>query len=280
MLRKLFKHEIRATFAPVLIVCAVLLAFGGITRLFYAMAPLTEDFYDIFYVIAMLMNSFQMLGFSAATMFVTVLIAYRFYNTVYGNEGYCTLMLPVPRDRIIISKMFVGIMWLVLCYGSFILSYVISSAGVSSDESTVDTVVDIYATLFNEIGLALEINPTVYIIEFVILMIISIFGTVLPIFCAVSIGQLFKKHRIFGAVAAYFGMNTILQTLAIVFIYAYIIGIMIFAEGSALPMAELTKLIEMIVQAGIIVFLVLYALVIAVQYFITKHIMTNAVNLQ
>ncbi len=279
MLRKLIKHELRATAAPVLIVCAVLLAFGGMTRLFYALSPLTEDFYEIFYFIAMLMNSFQMFGFSAATMFVTVLIAYRFYNTVYGNEGYCTLMLPVPRNRIIFSKMLVGILWIVLCYGAFALSILISGAGLEG-ENVFTIMFEGYSEIFDLLDMYLEVSPVIYIIEFCVLMIISVFGTILPIFCAISIGQLFKKHRIFGSVAAYLGMNAILQTITIVFVYAYIIGIAIFVEGSVLPTAELAPFVEMIVQVGIIVFLATYALVTAAQYFITKHIMTKAVNLQ
>lgn len=282
MLRKLMKHEIRATAAPVLIVCAVLLAIGAITRLFYALAPLTEDFYDVFYVIAMLLNTFQMFGLSAAGMFITVFIAFRFYNNVYGNEGYCTLMLPVPRSSIIVSKMLVDILWIVLCYAAFALSLVISGAGVTDENVVViyAEMFEIYGNAFGALDMYLEVHPAVYIAELIVLIVISIFGTVLPIFCAISIGQLFKKHRILGSVAAYFGISTILQTFTVIFVYAYAIGITIFIETSVLPAIELTWIVEMIVQVGIIVFLALYAIVTAAQYFITKYIMKNAVNLQ
>ena len=56
---------------------------------------------------------------------VYVIIARRFYVNVYGDEGYLTLTLPVKRSYIILSKLIVGMCWLIAQVVVIILSLLI-----------------------------------------------------------------------------------------------------------------------------------------------------------
>ena len=127
-----------------------------------------------------------------------VLIIRRFKGSVYDRQGYLTLTLPVSEHQIILSKLLGAFIWSLASSLVFILS--------------------IYIILVLTGANFLDIFSLEYLFKFymdsfwlsVISFILSTVASILCIYLAISIGQLFNEYRTALAVLAYIVIQTIL----------------------------------------------------------------------
>ena len=127
-----------------------------------------------------------------------ILIIRRFKGSVYDRQGYLTLTLPVSEHQIILSKLLGAFIWSLASSLVFILSIYIILVLTGAN------FLDIFS---------LEYLFKFYMDSFWLSVISFILSTVVSILCiylAISIGQLFNEYRTALAVLAYIVIQTIL----------------------------------------------------------------------
>ena len=222
MLGKLVKHEWRAFWkipAFVSLFLAIFTVFGVIAlnaKIWETENPVIQSlsvFVLLFYYIALIVISFVIVLYTAL----------RFYKNIYTDEGYLMHTLPVTQKSLIFSKLIVSYVWtiitgLVIACSIFCLLWaLLSSSG--ADVSFWEIIRQLIDSLHNSNFLA-EFRDAfgMEFIHFLILMliacIISPIYSILMIYTSVSLGQLFKKHKVLGSILSYIGIYTVLQILS------------------------------------------------------------------
>ncbi len=273
MLGKLFKHEFRATWIPPVLICIAVIAAGGLVRLFV----LFSDLNDFFSIPMVLMTVFWFLLIAAASTAILGLSVFRFYKNVYGDEGYLTLTLPVKRSSIILSKLIPTLVWMYCGTAAICISLLLVS--VSSDFG--DFIGEVMADLdylFSIISGSMKTPLFVFILEFVLFLIISSALSILTFYAAVSIGQLFGKHRLIGSIVGYLAVNTLGQIVMNLYMLTASFTLSDLMDN---PLNLLgSGLGEFNLQVNIILYLLITALLALLCYLITHYVMKKSVNLR
>lgn len=194
-------------------------------------------------------------GLFLSTLF---LIINRFRKNVYGRQGYLTMTLPVNSHQIILSKLTAGFVWSLLSGITTILCLLILffiAFAPTLNENLGEAIRALNEAYQEVIGM----NIGLY---YIIALIVGTVNSVLLIYFAISLGQLFKDHRTLLAVVFYFAINfaeSILSFVLLVSMGGYV----------GAPMAAyniLTIILSILLSVG--------------YYFGTYYIMTNKLNLQ
>lgn len=140
---------------------------------------------------------------SMATIFISlVLIFYFFYSTLYSNQGYLSLTLPVKSRELIFSKGLTSFVW-------FLLSYIISTAIMTllinqltsavGDETiqTVDPLLEMFLGVRLSTVLLLVAIYCVKFFIFIIMLIAMIFFTM-----TLSTTRVMQKRGALGLIMA------------------------------------------------------------------------------
>ena len=91
------------------------------------------------------------------------------------------------------------------------------------------------------------------------------------IYASIAIGHLFGKHRIFGAIAAYFGFYTIMEVIS---------TIAMFACGYSLSAIDTTASFAFLMNGYLWFTIVFSILTTAAFYFVTEYIFRRKLNLE
>lgn len=276
MLGKLIRHEFKATWMPMTLMFAGLLAASGLARLFILLLDIFVEDETVATVFSMLITMMHMILFAASLIVVFVFIATRFYNHLYSSQGYLTLMIPAPRWQLLFSKTIVSVTWYLLGTVAAVVSIVVLLSYTEMGY--------IYAEAFSMVGTSFEVSlgldGSFMLIVSILSGIVSFFEGVLMLYCSISIGQLFKKHRVVGAVLGYFCINTVINTVTSVITVISTISqaaVLEAFEGQAERLKEITALSTNITSAVMLLFTVLFTVIM---YMITNYILKRAVNLQ
>lgn len=208
------------------------------------------------FFITILIFAFIIAGLMISTF---ILVIRRFYQNVYGKQGYLTMTLPVNSHQIILSKLLAAFIWYILTFITFLLSIFIIIAIGSLPE--IQTTSNAWKALFE--GLS-ELFGSYSFPYAIFSYIISLISAILLTYFAISLGQLFKDHRILFAVLFYiaieFVIGIVTSIITVSSMYATTTDTLLFT-----PFPILT-VIELLLAVG--------------YYFGTYYIMTKKLNLQ
>ena len=181
----------------------------------------------------------DLLSFGTLFMYIIMLIGLnygiiiymgvRFYKTMYTDEGYLTHTLPVSKHQILVSKILNSGLWTILMMIGIELSVVIlvlSMIGAFIPEGY--TWADLWREIEPELGYMNEMFRDIlgmsmngYFWMMLVFSLISPFCSMIILFGAISIGQLFTKHRVLMAIVSYVGIlivaNIITSTVQSIF---------------------------------------------------------------
>ncbi|MER0123085.1 hypothetical protein ABPH35_05285 [Streptococcus sp. ZJ93] len=187
------------------------------------------------------------------------LIIKRFRKNVYGRQGYLTMTLPVTNHQIILSKLTAAFIWSTLSGIATILCILLIS--YITFGSMLNEHLPEFVKEFNEAYK--EFTGMNFGISYAVDLIVGTIHSILLIYFAISLGQLFKDYRTLLAVVFYFGIN---------FVEGLISAILAVATG--VPGDSVTLAVHSLL--GIII-----SIVLAVGYYFgTYYIMTKKLNLQ
>ena len=133
------------------------------------------------------------------------LIIKRFKGSVYDRQGYLTLTLPVSEHYIITAKLVGAFIWSILSSAVLVLSaFLIVTITVPEWMSHYDLIslLGTYLPQLSLVGLSLLLNTI---------------SSILCIYLAISIGQLFNEYRTALAVAAYIGIKIVIGFIEVFF---------------------------------------------------------------
>lgn len=208
-----------------------------------------------------------------------VLMIRRFYRNIYSNEGYLTLTLPVRRGSVIWSKLICSVVWVIGTFAVLMLSGIIL---ILSD--TTNSFMSVLAdTLLIAEWLIKFIDLRIWVIaaELSAFGLVSLFKSILILYAVVSIGQLFKHHRILGSFVGY-GIVSIIGRI-VESVYSWLMGLSSLSIDFTRQMYSghlLDQTVLFNIQVSLIVYIVLSAIFAAVLFMFTELVMRRHVNLQ
>ena len=132
-----------------------------------------------------------------------VIIIRRFYKNVFGHEGYLTLTLPVSSHQLVLSKLLASFIWM-------IFNAIILVAGITF---LILPISGIGRFLMYLPQLAAFLTPMEWLAVLIYVMLSSL-SSILMIYLAITIGQLFTDRRALMGFVAYFAMEIILFILS------------------------------------------------------------------
>lgn len=284
MLGKLMKYEWKGYRFPLLIMLIVLAATTALTcGVILTINPKYDETITGYSIMALILSIFlYYFGIIGCTLGTLLIIAIRFYKTCYTDQGYLTHTLPVSPKQILNSKIIMStivyfLILLAIAVSIFFiiqvgLNHIISLSPYDYEEFKREffTEMEFMAEEFKEeFGLSIGMCIAYFICYF----IIACTANIIIVLGCVSLGQLYAKHRIVGAIAAYFVVQFIQQ------IFGYIFSIPMYSKmlraeyngnatvfGITSPTMNLT-LLSVVVMA-------------VAMYFINLHMMTKKLNLE
>ena len=283
MLGKLMKYEWRGYKVSLIVIFAILLSTTLLTAiLINTINPnydeVVEGFSVTLTILSGLLYYFGIIGCTIGSM---LMIAIRFYKTCYTDQGYLTHTLPASPAQILASKVITAILQyisviigIVTSASILIKAFILQMIKIGEYDAVDFSLSSFFAEVNNEFAEEFGISFTAYIIFILVFVLLSCISTIITTFGCVSLGQLFTKHRIIGAIVAYFGINTILQ------IVSFIASIPMFIRISE---AEATNQILTPFEAmtpTFIITMVISVIMAIVMYFVSLHMMTKKLNLE
>lgn len=141
----------------------------------------------------------------AAFVVTAVILIQRFYKNLLGDEGYLMFTLPVTVTQHIWSKVIIAVA--ICCLSGIVAALSISILGANTG------LIWGISMVLGEFGRSVAEDPNVlgYLIEGILLLVISIISGVLYLYLCMALGHLAKKHRVLMSVVWYFVLSTAAQ---------------------------------------------------------------------
>ena len=261
MLVKLMKYEFMAMGRVFLPLYGALLILSGVNTIFGLLDLQTPAF------IGIMISILLIIGITVVTF---LLIIQRFWNNLLSSEGYLMMTLPVSTDKIILSKVFVASVWTA------------ASAIVVTLSILIMTVTGInYAEVVEEIGNLIGVIPlssyqiSIIFAEALLYIALSTISSIMSLYACMAFSMVANKYRWLVAIGAYIGLMTAIQTIIAIFA-AIGVSVGLFTDMERL-LRSYTKFGT--VQLFILGFFLLEAVLCALYYFLTRHMLKNRLNL-
>lgn len=272
MLGKLINHEWKAVWKVLTLINSftVLVTLIGCISLY---SPLWKS--DIDYV-GLLAVSYMMLyyvGIIVVSFSSMIFLAVRFYKNIYTDEGYLMHTLPVKTKDLILSKGIVAFVWISITGLLIFLSVFLLGITLVKNIDSEVTLRYFYETFEEGIQLAFGMNVLPFVLWMIVYCIIATISSICGIYGAISLGQLFQKHKVLGSFLSYAGIYMILQTITSLIITPYTTRILIsesYGSSSTIgdivnPMMNLSLIPTVVMGIGL--------------YILTLYIMKKKLNL-
>lgn len=228
MLGKLIKHELNATgrmFLPLYFIILILSLLNRVLiNIDISSGPLNtlRGFTIAAYVLVIL-----------ATLVVTfVIMIMRFYKNLMTDEGYLMFTLPVKSSQLISAKLVTSLLWNI---ASIILvaSSLLIMLGTSKNMSLIRGFINFVTT---DLKASFGSSYVLLIVEFIIMMLVSLVQQILLIYVSIALGHLFNGHKVLGSFISYIAITTVIQILVVLIlsVWALIAGSTL-AELEAIP---------------------------------------------
>ncbi|MDE6364428.1 MAG: hypothetical protein K2L86_09240 [Lachnospiraceae bacterium] len=285
MLGKLIKYEWKGLQLPLMILMIVLAGTMILTcGVILTINPKLDETLAWYSVMALVISIFlYYFGIIGCTLGTTLIIVVRFYKTCYTDQGYLTHTLPVTPYQLLNSKIIAAIITQLLMILAILLSIIIIlQVGIHHVFSFIPdyTYAELrhefsiqFAELLNSFEDEFGIRLSFYVTYLLVYSIVAIIANIVTLFGCVSLGQLYAKHRIVGAIAAYFILQFVMM------IVGYITAIPMYTRmltgtyyenatvfGIMSPTMNLSLLTTVLLAVGM--------------YFVNLHMMTQKLNLE
>ena len=219
MVKKLIKHEYYYYLRRLVIYLPIMLALSLFTRII----QIFENPH-IAYTLVYSSTMFMLYIASFVSIILTMILAIvRFYKNMFSQEGYLTFTLPINKHHHLLVKLLVSSTCIIATLFVVIISWLIAISGYS----------EMFLELNKDFDIIFEgINPIhtfLYILEIIILSLVSLVFSIMLYYTCITIGQLAKKNRILLSIGVYFGYNALCQILGTILMI--VISIIAIAGG-------------------------------------------------
>ena len=209
MLRKLLKHEFRATGRIMLPMYLVLLVTALGSNLAGRKMLDGPDILNTLGVLIIMAFGFAICG---VLLMSFVLMIQRFYKNLLQDEGYLMFTLPVSVHQHIWSKLIVSAVWFIVT----VLAVVLAGMIVAYDVGFLRAFFNFLGEFFQGLRLlkiSEALNGTVYLAEAAVLVFLAMAVFSLQFYAALAAGHSRPDHKMVWSVAWFFGFQFALQFL-------------------------------------------------------------------
>ncbi|MBQ7314871.1 MAG: hypothetical protein IJW83_02570 [Clostridia bacterium] len=250
MLRRFFKHDGAALLRVLWPILAAMVGCAVVGMgLNLLMMALAETKYVTLFVLLTTAQSILVLIIAVLMVIGIFYVFYSFYRSMFTDEGYLTLVLPVGTHTLLLSKLAVGAVFMLGVFAvwgaSMVLTYLpmILTVGGSIDSSALTSLI--------------SSDSALYMVSMIAELIMSGMLT----YAAITLGSIFfTKHKILGAILFSFVLSSGQSIVDAV--------ILLLLFGS--PVLDAIALIlQILLSLGISVAL----------YFLMAHLIRNKLNL-
>lgn len=220
MLGKLMKHEWHAVWKIPTLLIGVLLIVTLLTGCSFALPMWESNWVGL----SLSMMSLFMLYYMAiivCSVGITVYLAVRFYKSMFTDEGYLTHTLPATSHQLLLSKVITMSIWNLLSVVGVAFSIFLLVGSIYI--FWMDNFSEISYEFRHAIRMLAGFNEFAQIFKWGVTMlfmvIASAFSGTMTVVGSICIGQMLRKHRILGAIGAYFGLAMIAQIVTTVVMF-------------------------------------------------------------
>lgn len=225
MLKKLLKHEWRRSWKMPVLLMGILLI-GTLALGFSFALPIWDDDWIGF--------GFSIVGTFLAyyalvigvPLGINIYLIVRYYKSMFTDEGYLTHTLPATSHQLLISKSLVMGGWNLLSSVAIGISIflIMSMLYIFQIQRQVPLteIMEEFGYLLRELAEEGNFNDLgSFVICAVLMGLAGIFFNVMKLIGSISVGQMLRRHRILGAIGAYFGISIIMQIIEFVLMLFY-----------------------------------------------------------
>lgn len=198
MLGKLIKYEFKATAKAFGLLFGALIIMTLLSK-FCVWIPFDNMVFDM---LNALMTIFYFILVFGLTMFSVVIVIMRFNRSMLRDEGYLTHTLPASKWQILAAKGITYIVWIVASLIMMPVSIFLFFVGTKD----FDIFKDLFCDFMDHVSMKL-------LILLIVVAILQIIANLYNFFAALSLGQMFAKRKIAGAVLFYFILNYAMGSL-------------------------------------------------------------------
>ncbi|MBQ7359121.1 MAG: hypothetical protein IJW63_03380 [Lachnospiraceae bacterium] len=299
MLGKLIKNEWKATWKfPTLISLFVLIMtiLGVLSFKMPFWSKLTSanfESFSFFDLAALAILVMYFVYIVVAVYAVMIYFSIRFYKNMYTDEGYLTHTLPVKPSAHIFSKTLISGTWylaetilmlgslfwlLVTFFNTLTGGFELSAAELKA--AGLDLSMEAANRVFAEIG---GMPLWAFIALMIVITVISSYSSMLIIYLCISIGQLFKKHKVIASLLTYLVVTTVMQIVLTIAIMPVSFSMML--DGDYIAIMESSDIMAgmlapyAMMSPLFIISLIATIVFSVVSYFVSEYIMRRKLNL-
>ena len=276
MLSRLIRHEWRETWRiPVISFLVILFLTLVCFICFRQMEPPADE--NSVNAGAFVIMMLYCLIISCISTVVTIYIAIRFYRNLYTDEGYLMHTLPVTPRQLILAKLLVAALWvfvlslLALWAICCILLFGLPAMALVDMSVIIPALTEYFPQIFG-------MGPVAFLLFYVLLSLVSAFSSVLVAYAAISLGQLFSKHKVMASILCYIGFTMLIQTVSTLLMTPSLTRLVLSPDmvntASGIPsyFGAYMREILLISMAGSVICAV-------ISYILTEYIMRRQLNL-
>ena len=271
MLGKLIKHEFKATWKVLGLLDGALIVLGLIGFLVMGtMKGFLESNQGDQGIAGLITASYvtwfllYFLSIFAANLGTAIFLTIRYYRSMYSAEGYLTFTLPVRTSELLHARMITGYFWTLLSLLLTGLSVFFMCTGFVSQLPPEDQ-----EEIFEGVMEILDVLNGGTIALAVVAGAVSVMQGLLFLFFCISVGQLWQKNKIAGAVLCFIITNAVTRAV-----------MSIATIGRLFAIQSLMKFDLENYYTGTLVISLVYSLISGVLfYLVIRYINDHRVNL-
>lgn len=212
MLRKLLKHEFRATGRVMLPLYLILLAASVAANL--SLRYLLDSRAWFLTMVGGLLMMALVVAIIGVCMVSFVLMIQRFYKNLLQDEGYVMLTLPVSIHQHIWSKLIVSSVWFIVTGLAVILACCITAFDITVIKEILWGLGELFQEL-RKVQAYYALNGTAIAIEMIVLVFLGLVAMCLQFYAALAAGHSLPSHKMAWSVVWYFGLQFVFQIIGV-----------------------------------------------------------------
>lgn len=274
MLRKLLKHEFRATSRIMLPLFGLLLLTAVGAN--FSVGGLLESENSLLSAAGVVLVMGFCIAMAAVCLVAFALMVQRFYKNLLRDEGYVMLTLPVSIHQQIWSKLLVSTVWFAATVLLVILSCCVMAFNIEVLGEVWEGLKLVCRVILEENALGEVASGALVCVEFLIICVLGAFSMCLKFYAAMAVGFSFPNRKVLFSVIAYIGMDIVQALLGGLVINVFNDSAFHYALlgwGDTLSAAAGLHLSMWIVIAA-------EAVYAAVFYFVTVYFLKKRLNLE
>lgn len=272
MLRKLMKHEFRATGRIMLPLYLILLVTAFAAN--FSTRGLMDTPYRILDVLGVLLMVAFVVAIIGVCAMSLVLMIRRFYKNLLQDEGYVMLTLPVSVHQQVWSKLIVSAVWFIVTVAAVIAACCIMAFNVDAIKYFLQGLGEVFQML-RRLEAYYALNGTALAAELAVLCFLSCCAMCLQFYAALAVGHSFANHKVAWSVAWFFIFQFVMQMGgSFLVILGDVTGLDYFLANHV-HLGRMTA-----IHAVMIVLIVCVVIYGAIFYFVTTHFLKKRLNLE